>query len=113
MATLRSRNREWGFFGTFQSSSGLSDRRVGIAFATAQRELRCIDPSLTAEAARDLLDSTFGRHLADGVEGQQPGAIVLPVWTGKELRRLRRRRGRTAEGSTNPGTSCRRTEESP
>ncbi len=68
--TPRTRNREWGFFGTC-ASNGHADPEAAWDEAMAA----LTDPKgpyyLDAEDARDLLDATFGRHLADQVVGQR------------------------------------------
>jgi hypothetical protein len=66
--TPRTRNREWGFFGTCVSNG---HRDAEAAWDEAMATLT--DPkgrfALNAEDARDLLDATFGRHLADDCMG--------------------------------------------
>jgi hypothetical protein len=64
----RTRNREWGFFGTC-ASEGHTDPEAAWDEAMAT----LTDPkggyALQAEDARGLLDATWGRHLADQVVG--------------------------------------------
>ena len=66
--TPRTRNRDWGFFGTCVSN-GHADAEA--AWDEAMETLT--DPkgrfALNAEDARDLLDATWGRHLADDLTG--------------------------------------------
>lgn len=73
--TPRSRNREWGFFGTC-ASNGHADPEAAWDEAMAT----LTDPkgrfALDAENARDLLDATWGRHLADQVVGQKIGKAI-------------------------------------
>lgn len=73
--TPRTRNREWGFFGTC-ASNGHADPEAAWDEAMAT----LIDPkgrfALDAENARDLLDATWGRHLADQVVGQKIGKAI-------------------------------------
>ena len=68
--TPRTRNRDWGFFGTCVSN-GHQDAEAAWDEAMAT----LIHPKgrfrLEAENARDLLDATWGRHLADQVVGQE------------------------------------------
>lgn len=71
----RTRNREWGFFGTC-ASNGHADPEAAWDEAMAT----LTDPkgrfALNAEDARDLLDATWGRHLADQVVGQKIGEAL-------------------------------------
>jgi len=64
--TPRTQNREWGFYGTCESN-GHTDPEAAWDEAMAA----LTDPkgafALTPEDARDLLDATWGRHLADQV----------------------------------------------
>ena len=66
----RTRNREWGFFGTC-AANGHADPEAAWDEAMAI----LTDPkgrfALEADEARDLLDATWGRHLADQVVGQK------------------------------------------
>ena len=66
--TPRTANRDWGFFGTCVSN-GHADAEA--AWDEAMETLT--DPkgrfALNAEDARDLLDATWGRHLADDCTG--------------------------------------------
>jgi hypothetical protein len=68
--TPRARNREWGFFGTCVHN-GHTDPEAAWDEAMAA----LTDPKghfrLEPEDARDLLDATWGRHLADQVVGQK------------------------------------------
>ena len=77
--TPRTRNRDWGFFGTCVSN-GHQDAEAAWDEAMAT----LTDPkgrfALNAEDARDLLDATWGRHLADdllGIAGKQNIAKAL------------------------------------
>ena len=66
--TPQTQNREWGFFGTCVSN-GHADAEAAWDEAMAT----LTDPkgrfALNAEDARDLLDATWGRHLADDCTG--------------------------------------------
>ncbi len=68
--TPRTQNREWGFFGTCVHN-GHADPEAAWDEAMAA----LTDPKgrfrLSPENARDLLDATWGRHLADQVVGQR------------------------------------------
>jgi len=71
----RTRNSEWGFFGTC-GNNGQTD--CDAAWNEAMAALT--DPKgryrLEPEDARDLLDSTWGRHLADQVVGEDIGGAI-------------------------------------
>ncbi len=73
--TPRTRNRDWGFFGTCVSN-GHQDAEAAWDEAMAA----LTDPKgrfrLGAEDARDLLDATWGRHLADQVVGREIGEAI-------------------------------------
>ncbi len=73
--TPRTRNRQWGFFGAC-AANGHADPEA--AWIEAMDALT--DPKgrfrLAPEDARDLLDATWGRHLADEVVGQEIGAAI-------------------------------------
>ncbi len=73
--TPRTRNREWGFFGTC-ASNGHADPEAAWDEAMAA----LTDPKgpfrLSPENARDLLDATWGRHLADQVVGTKIGKAI-------------------------------------
>jgi hypothetical protein len=70
LETPRTRNRQWGFFGTC-AANGHADPEAAWDEAMAT----LTDPkgrfSLAPEDARDLLDATWGRHLADQVVGRE------------------------------------------
>lgn len=73
--TLRTRNRDWGFFGTC-ASNGYADPEAAWDEAMAA----LTDPKgrfrLEPRDARDLLDATWGRHLADQVVGMEIGTAI-------------------------------------
>jgi hypothetical protein len=68
--TPRTRNREWGFFGTC-ASNGHADPEAAWDEAMATLTDSKGRFRLEAEDARNLLDATWGRHLADQVVGQE------------------------------------------
>ncbi len=73
--TPRTQNREWGFFGTC-AHNGHADPETAWDEAMAA----LTDPKgrfrLSPENARDLLDATWGRHLADQVVGMEIGKAI-------------------------------------
>ena len=73
--TPRTQNREWGFFGTCVHN-GHADPEAAWDEAMAA----LTDPKgrfrLSPDNARDLLDATFGRHLADQVVGMKIGKAI-------------------------------------
>ena len=68
--TPRTRNREWGFFGTC-ASEGHADPEAAWNEAMAVLTDAKGHFRLEPEDARDLLDATWGRHLADQVVGEK------------------------------------------
>ena len=73
--TPRTRNRDWGFFGTCVSN-GHADAEAAWDEAMATLTDSKGRFRLQAEDARDLLDATWGRHLADQVVGQEIGGAI-------------------------------------
>ena len=75
VTAIRTRNPEWGFYGTCQIN-GHAD--VDGVWAEAIRILT--DPDgvfrLEAEVARDLLDAPWGRHLANEAVGSNLMDVV-------------------------------------
>lgn len=63
-------NPAWGFWGTLgaQAPAGWPQAVVSIANATG----------LCVEAAREFLDSRFGRHFADDVQNHMHAGAELP-----------------------------------
>lgn len=76
--TPRTRNREWGFFGTCVHN-GHADPEAAWDEAMAA----LTDPKgrfrLSPENARELLDATWGRHLADQVVGTKIGKAIAEL----------------------------------
>jgi hypothetical protein len=70
VTTIRTRNPEWGFYGTCQTN-GHTD--VDGVWAEAIEILTNPDGCfrLEAEVARDLLDASWGRHLANDCMGME------------------------------------------
>jgi len=73
--TPRTRNRQWGFFGTC-ASNGHADPEAAWDEAMATLTDRQGRFSLAPEDARDLLDASWGRHLADQVVGREIGKAI-------------------------------------
>ncbi len=57
----------YGFAGTLQSNLNLDDAQRDAAFDKAARALCSMIPAMNVDAARRLLDSTTGRHIANAV----------------------------------------------
>ncbi len=76
--TIRTRNPEWGFYGTCQTN-GHAD--VDGAWAEAIEILT--DPDgvfrLDPEVARDLLDAPWGRHLANEAVGSNLMDVIADL----------------------------------
>lgn len=68
MRTLPTRNRDWGFFGTWRRGHGASIAETIEAYAKASRAL--LSRGFTPAQARDLLDAPIGRHMADQIYGE-------------------------------------------
>jgi hypothetical protein len=87
--TPRTQNRDWGFFGTCVSN-GHQDAEAAWDEAMAA----LTDPKgrfrLEAEDARDLLDATWGRHLADQVVGQEIGEAIEELASDRRWMRATR-----------------------
>ncbi len=78
----RTRNREWGFYGTCVHN-GHTDPE-----AAWDRMMRILtDPlgrfRLEPEVARDLLDSSWGRHLANDAVGMEFEDVVEDLATSR------------------------------
>jgi hypothetical protein len=73
--TPRTRNRDWGFFGTCVSN-GHQDAEAAwdeaMATLTNPHGRFALDP----EDAKNLLDATWGRHLADDIIGLPIGPAI-------------------------------------
>lgn len=78
VTAIRTRNPEWGFYGTCHTNGhtdvdGIWAEAIGIL----------TDPDgcfrLEAEVARDLLDSTWGRHLANEAVGSELMDVVADL----------------------------------
>jgi hypothetical protein len=78
VTTIQTRNPEWGFYGTCQTN-GHTD--VDAAWAEAIEILT--DPDgvfrLEAEVARDVLDSPWGRHLANDYVGMDLMDVIADL----------------------------------
>jgi hypothetical protein len=81
-ATLPTRNESWGFFGTVETALE-STYEAERQYEAAQRALMTL--GLTAEQARDYLDSRDGRHLADAALGTCHSVLEVP-WLAKSIR---------------------------
>jgi hypothetical protein len=88
--TPRTRNREWGFFGTCVHN-GHADPEAAWDEAMATLTDRNGGFRLEPENARDLLDSTWGRHLADQVVGQAIGKTIKGLGWEQDARAFVRR----------------------
>ena len=78
VTTIRTRNPEWGFYGTCQTNGHTN---VDSIWAEAIEILT--DPDgcfrVEAEVARDLLDSAWGRHLANEAVGSDLMDIIADL----------------------------------
>ncbi len=88
---MQTQNREWGFYGTMARESTVPDELWDEAMDALT------DPDgqfrLEPEIARDLLDSTWGRHFADECVGSRPRRILQDLaknrrWMRSTLRVL-------------------------
>ena len=80
---FRSRNRGWGFYGTCVTN-GHADPEA--AWTEMMKILTDLDGPfrLDPEVARDLLDSTWGRHLADEAVGRQFDKVVADLGANRK-----------------------------
>ena len=74
---LETRNREWGFYGTIHDDPNGKKLHADFAWIEAMRALTEQGGSfrLEPEIARDLLDTPWGRHVADQIT-DLPGMTV-------------------------------------
>lgn len=84
-AKITTQNETWGWWGTMGHNGhadvqGMWDAAIAILVAFW---------GMTAEDARDFLDSVAGRHLADQCSSMTPDTLTLPSWTAKEIKRWR------------------------
>jgi hypothetical protein len=68
MSVLETKNREWGFWGTM-------NERAAEAWPLAFRAIQEATGA-DADAVRAFLDSRYGRHFADGVNGNLWGFYI-------------------------------------
>jgi hypothetical protein len=61
---VKTTNTQWGFFGTLKSNYGLSVKTTEELFDLAARKIAA-SASVTHDMAREFLDATYGRHMAD------------------------------------------------
>jgi len=85
--TIATQNPTWGFFGTL-TTADVAD--AAELFDATARELMA-QLGLTADEARMVLDSKFGRHVADQrAEGESAAALIARLirqgWSG-DIRR--------------------------
>lgn len=80
--TLPTKNEEWGFYGTIKGSPKQRDR----AFASACRHYMTVY-GLDAIDARNLLDSRFGRHLADALTNPNTDLAWIDTNWGRWVRK--------------------------
>jgi hypothetical protein len=71
----RTRNRDWGFFGTC-AHNGHADPEAAWDEAMAVLTDETGHFRLEPDDARNLLDATWGRHLADQVVGEEIGSAI-------------------------------------
>ena len=69
---MKTRNTEFGFFGTMALTGHDAEEAWGIALRLIQAATRA-----SAEVVRDYLDATCGRHFADEVAGQTARGLSL------------------------------------
>ena len=78
--TLKTENEEWGFYGTLMSN-GLAKDDAHCEELYADASAIIINSGFTPEQAREALDSTDGRHVADQIADereleQKVGALI-------------------------------------
>lgn len=64
---ISTQNESYGFFGTSQSNYGLSVREAARLFNAVAQHMVASGFAPSADAARDFLDSRYGRHFADAL----------------------------------------------
>jgi len=90
MLHLPSRNKVWGFFGSFLHNTGQdSPGGAAAAFDSVLTDL-VRRYGMSEIDARDFLDSKCGRHLADATVGSHGFVANYPTWLGKETKRWRK-----------------------
>jgi hypothetical protein len=71
LPTIRSENKEWGFYGTSKRNFGLSDEDTQTLFEVAAK-LNAINDDKTISDTIEFLDSRQGRHYADSLTFFKP-----------------------------------------
>ncbi|CAB4179968.1 hypothetical protein UFOVP1040_7 [uncultured Caudovirales phage] len=98
---VKSNNEEWGFHGTWGVNN--LPGPAAAAFSTAARALVSAGHFARASEARDYLDSTSGRHLADALTMLPAGKTVTDVsWLKRDVKDYKSRIGK-AKGAYAPG----------
>lgn len=89
--TIETQNESWGFFGTLRMNSEytITEEQAAKLFDATARKLMA-EFGLTADFAREYLDSRDGRHLADAMMQSDYTLGMLPIWTYKSIRSFRK-----------------------
>jgi hypothetical protein len=88
---LPTENEAWGFWGTVRSNTGMDPTEAWLAASVAVMQALAVSP----QAARELLDSRFGRHLADQVSSSDDVAesvgwlLTTGPWRANALQVIR------------------------
>jgi hypothetical protein len=77
--TLATENPEWGFFGTIRSQGRDSNAAWAIAIETVADFWPSAHRKIALRRARQFLDSSGGRHLADDVGDAND--LANTIWT--------------------------------
>lgn len=80
-APLVSENLSWGFFGTSQNFSGLSDSATATLYDRAGQQLLLSGQFGDRDAVVEFLDSRLGRHFADALTFHVSGRPTLDQLT--------------------------------
>lgn len=76
---MKTKNPKFGFYGTIKGNRELSESEAEAAWSVALHLVRtCLE--VGPETARLVLDSSFGRHLADAIDPEDDvGASLIEV----------------------------------
>jgi hypothetical protein len=73
--SITTKNEEYGFYGTSKVNSDLSGKDTAKLFDIAARKIKALRPKLSDQTVQRILDSKFGRHLADELSFHVEGSM--------------------------------------
>jgi hypothetical protein len=91
---IATQNREWGFWGTFSRNWTALEHETRAAWNAAVKAITAA--GYTDAEARDVLDGTLGRHMADQLRSRKPKKVAadLAALVGKWAESITRAVGR-------------------